>query len=220
WNDVFLKWRGEAKYQVTKTRFSPQEIWVPDVALINNADKSVRLAGGPELFKTDLNVWQGGKVEWVAPASFTSDCKLRVRYWPIDDQFCTLTFSSWTYDDQEIIIETDDSELTRDHLHNSQWDIINITAQTGLLDHNNCCNQNFSSVSYTIHMRRKPLFLLFFLASPAVILVALSLASFAIPAESGERIGFVTTILLAMMVFLLLLPEYIPDNADELPIIG
>ncbi|XP_032221346.1 neuronal acetylcholine receptor subunit alpha-7 isoform X3 [Nematostella vectensis] len=177
WKDPSLQW-DKAKYNLHKTRFSPKEIWVPDVSLINNGDKLVHVAGGAELFNADTVVRQSGKVDWIAQASFTS------------------------------------------HLSNNEWDILNITVKRGLLDHNNCCDANFSSVSYTIHMRRKPLFLLFYLASPAVILAALSLASFAIPAESGERIGFVTTILLAMMVFLLLLPEYLPENADELPIIG
>ncbi|XP_032221345.1 neuronal acetylcholine receptor subunit alpha-7 isoform X2 [Nematostella vectensis] len=219
WKDPSLQW-DKAKYNLHKTRFSPKEIWVPDVSLINNGDKLVHVAGGAELFNADTVVRQSGKVDWIAQASFTSTCNLRVRFWPMDDQFCTLTFSSWTYTESEIALKMDNSGLTTGHLSNNEWDILNITVKRGLLDHNNCCDANFSSVSYTIHMRRKPLFLLFYLASPAVILAALSLASFAIPAESGERIGFVTTILLAMMVFLLLLPEYLPENADELPIIG
>ena len=48
----------------------------------------------------------------------------------------------------------------------------------------------------------------------------LGLSSFLIPVESGERIGFVTTILLAMTVFLLLIPSFLPETSDGVPILG
>ena len=48
----------------------------------------------------------------------------------------------------------------------------------------------------------------------------LGLTSFLIPVESGERIGFVTTILLAMTVFLLLIPSFLPETSDGVPILG
>lgn len=51
-------------------------------------------------------------------------------------------------------------------------------------------------------------------------LMFLGLTSFLIPVESGERIGFVTTILLAMTVFLLLIPSFLPESSDGVPILG
>lgn len=48
----------------------------------------------------------------------------------------------------------------------------------------------------------------------------LTLPSFFIPVESGERIGFVTTMLLAMTVFLLLIPSFLPETSDGVPILG
>ena len=51
-------------------------------------------------------------------------------------------------------------------------------------------------------------------------LMFLTLPSFFIPVESGERIGFVTTMLLAMTVFLLLIPSFLPETSDGVPILG
>ena len=48
----------------------------------------------------------------------------------------------------------------------------------------------------------------------------LALTSFFIPVESGERVGFVTTILLAMIVFLLLIPSFLPETSDGVPMLG
>ena len=69
-------------------------------------------------------------------------------------------------------------------------------------------------------MSRKPLYHLFYLTIPSIMLLFLTLVSFFIPVESGERIGFVTTMLLAMTVFLLLIPSFLPETSDGVPILG
>ena len=57
-------------------------------------------------------------------------------------------------------------------------------------------------------------------AIPSVTLTVLALSSFLIHVESGESIGFVTTILLAKTVFLLVIPSYLAVTSDGLPILG
>ena len=69
-------------------------------------------------------------------------------------------------------------------------------------------------------MSRKPLYHMFYLTIPSIMLMFLTLPSFFIPVESGERIGFVTTMLLAMTVFLLLIPSFLPETSDGVPILG
>lgn len=61
---------------------------------------------------------------------------------------------------------------------------------------------------------------MFYLTIPSVLLTVLALSSFLIHVESGERIGFVTTVLLAMTVFLLVIPSFLPVTSDGLPILG
>ena len=69
-------------------------------------------------------------------------------------------------------------------------------------------------------MKRKSLYYTFYLTVPCVILTILALSSFLIHVESGERIGFVTTVLLAMTVFLLVIPSFLPVTSDGLPVLG
>ena len=61
---------------------------------------------------------------------------------------------------------------------------------------------------------------MFYLVIPSITLLIVALSSFLIHVESGERIGFVTTILLAMTVFLLGIPSFLPVTSDGLPILG
>ena len=97
---------------------------------------------------------------------------------------------------------------------------MNITTEISETDHGDCCKFNFSEVVYTLRMKRKSLYYTFYLTIPCVILTILALSSFLIHVESGERIGFVTTVLLAMTVFLLVIPSFLPVTSDGLPVLG
>lgn len=59
-----------------------------------------------------------------------------------------------------------------------------------------------------------------FLILPCVICTLLVLVGFAIPPENGERIGFCSTIMIAVSVFLLLIADMLPEKSDKLPILG
>jgi hypothetical protein len=61
---------------------------------------------------------------------------------------------------------------------------------------------------------------MFYLVAPCLLLSILTLISFWIPSESGERIGFVTTLLLGMMVFLLVVPDSLPESSQSVPVLG
>ena len=95
-----------------------------------------------------------------------------------------------------------------------------MTSKVSVTDHSDCCPFNFSEVVYTLELKRKSLYYLFYLVIPSVTLIIVALSSFLIHVESGERIGFVTTILLAMTVFLLGIPSFLPVTSDGLPILG
>lgn len=83
-----------------------------------------------------------------------------------------------------------------------------------------CCPYNFSQISYSISLTRRFEYHLFYLIVPCLSLALLTCVSFWIPTESGERIGFVTTIMLGMMVFLLVVPESLPESSQSIPVLG
>ena len=106
------------------------------------------------------------------------------------------------------------------YVESGNWQINDITSEISETDHGDCCKFNFSEAVYTVTMQRKSLYYTFYLTIPCVILTILALSSFLIHVESGERIGFVTTVLLAMTVFLLVIPSFLPVTSDGLPVLG
>ncbi|KAL9951289.1 hypothetical protein ACROYT_G043927 [Oculina patagonica] len=223
WKNAFLTWNASEYGGVERVHFSPREIWVPDIALFNNGDDGINLAGGPSKFVTDIAVNSKGKCVWSGPATFKVNCRMQIHDWPFDEQKCELAFGSFTYGKNLLRIK-----LFRDKKGNfatrfvksGDWDIESIEAKISETDHGDCCPFNFSEVVYTLQMKRKSLYYMFYLAIPSVTLTIVALSSFLIHVESGERIGFVTTILLAMIVFLLVIPSYLPVTSDGLPILG
>lgn len=69
-------------------------------------------------------------------------------------------------------------------------------------------------------MRRGSLFYMVHLVGPCFLMFAISLLGFYLPIDSGEKVSFETTILLALVVFLLMVGETMPPTPDSIPIVG
>lgn len=223
WKNEFLVWDSKAFGDIERVQFLPSEIWVPDISLYNNGDDSTTLAGGRGKFVTEVSVDNKGNCVWSGPATFKANCDLQIISWPFDNQTCELGFGSYTYGDDRLNIKlfVDTSgEFTSRFVTNGDWSIMNITKRITKTSHGDCCPFDFSEAVYSLEMSRKPLFHVFYLTIPSTLLLTLTLTSFFIPVESGERIGFVTTMLLAMTVFLLLIPSFLPETSDGVPILG
>lgn len=222
WKNEFLQWNISDYKNIGRVHFSPNEIWVPDIALFNNGDDQINLAGGPGKFVTDVSVKHDGECSWSSPATFKVNCEMQVDDWPFDEQNCTIAFGSYTYGENLLRIKSfkDKSQFTNRFVESGNWEVLEPTFEITETDHGECCQFNFSEAVYTVRMRRKALYYTFYLTIPCIILTVLSLSSFLIRVESGERIGFVTTVLLSMTVFLLMIPSFLPVTSDGVPVLG
>jgi len=75
-------------------------------------------------------------------------------------------------------------------------------------------------ITYTIVLRRKPMFFTYNLVFPCVLLMVIGILVFCLPPESGEKVSLSVTVLLAMTVYQLLIAETIPATSDVIPLIG
>lgn len=83
-----------------------------------------------------------------------------------------------------------------------------------------CCPQPYPDVTFTIHMRRGSLFYVVNLIAPCFLIFLISFLGFFLPVESGDKVNLETTILLALVVFLLMVGETMPPTPDAIPILG
>ncbi|XP_048579133.1 neuronal acetylcholine receptor subunit beta-3 isoform X2 [Nematostella vectensis] len=219
WRDPKLRWDVEKGGGIETIFVDPSEIWTPDISLYNNADDSVSVAGSVKKFQTKIVVANTGKVVWQSPATFRSECSIKIRYWPFDVQKCSMTFGSFIFPASALNVTSlyDSSFYTDRFMQSGDWDIKEVSL--GRAD-TRPGKTTVSTLRLQITVERKPIYYIIYLISPCSLLLFLALMSFTIPSESGERIGFITTILLALTVYLLLVQQLLPETSDELPLVG
>lgn len=74
------------------------------------------------------------------------------------------------------------------------------------------------NVHFQFKLSRRSKFVVFNVIMPIVFLAAINVLVFVLPAESGERIGFSVTVLLALAVFLTLVGDNLPKTSEPMPI--
>ena len=103
---------------------------------------------------------------------------------------------------------------------NGYWSLRSLVIKLTNYDEKKEPKRQFREVIVSFFIGRKPMFFVLFTLVPCMIIGMLILVSFAIPAESGERIGLCATILLAVSVYLLVITDQLPEQSDTLPLIG
>ncbi|XP_028404613.1 neuronal acetylcholine receptor subunit beta-3-like isoform X2 [Dendronephthya gigantea] len=219
WSNPFLTWNPE-KYGGIKTLHAqPKDVWVPDTALVNNAESD--FAGSRTKYKTMVVLRSNGENIWMSPATFISSCRFDVSTFPFDTQLCDMTFGSWTFTmNKMILLPMVKSNLFSDSSYESgDWTIpsIKLDQHTQNLEYG---DEKFARITYRLKLERKPIYFIMYLIVPSVLISLLVLFSFKIPVDSGERIGLCTTALLSMSVFLLLIGEHLPESSENIPLLA
>ena len=105
------------------------------------------------------------------------------------------------------------------YVKSAEWDLVN-ALKVRSTEQYECCQHPLADVTLVIEMERKPLFYVFTLVVPCMIILSMILLGFFLPPESGERITLSITVLLAMAVFLQLVGESLPRNSETIPLLG
>ena len=77
---------------------------------------------------------------------------------------------------------------------------------------------NMSLLELNVILERKPVYYLVTVVIPCIILSALSLTMFCVPAESGEKVSIGVTILLSFFVFLVMVNDIVPEASENVPL--
>ena len=75
-------------------------------------------------------------------------------------------------------------------------------------------------VAFIVTMERRPGFYITYLYLPCVVIIATSLFAFYLPPGSDSKIDLAVTGLLSQTVFLLLISDLLPPDANDPPFLG
>lgn len=104
-------------------------------------------------------------------------------------------------------------------MSSGEWNIIRIITQLSK-EKDDCCSTPFAHVKLDLIIERIPNFYILYLLCPCAVLSLLVFFSFIIPPENGERIGFCSSLLLALSVYLLLFSDLLPHNSRNVSLLG
>lgn len=123
--------------------------------------------------------------------------------------------SSTSQDDDYIPIGMDLQDFYQSH----EWDVMSVPAKRSIV-YSPLSKEFHPDITFNITLRRKTLFYTCNLIIPCVGLSFLTVLTFYLPSESGEKISLCISILLSLTVFVLLLNDLIPPTSLVVPLIG
>jgi len=131
-----------------------------------------------------------------------------------------MDFASWAYDAFQLDIQNDadEGDLTN-YVSSSEWELIFFSFQREVIVFS-CCPEPYVFIKYYIVMKRRPLFYMFNLVMPCILITLVALLGFYMPSESGEKVSMGITTLLSMTVFLMIVADSLPPSSDVVPLIG
>ncbi|KAK0070532.1 neuronal acetylcholine receptor subunit alpha-10, partial [Biomphalaria pfeifferi] len=215
WTDPKLSWDPRKYGNVTAINLPYDTVWLPDIVLYNSAhitDESV---------STNVIVDYNGTIMWLQMVILKSSCEVDVKYFPFDTQHCVLEFASWTYDANSVNLVTLGSESgdVTNYKNSTEWELVSYLQERQEVSFS-CCPVPYVFIKNHIRIKRRPLFYVFNMVFPCILITMVALLGFYMPADSGEKIAMGITTLLSMTVFLMIVADKMPPTSEDLPLVG
>ena len=159
-----------------------------------------------------------GYVRFMFQDLWRTICKVRSTYFPFDQQHCTIIIRSGAHDSQSIkFIQR--RPIQGHSFIRGEWELVH--SYTDITDErvSDFGQVDYSLVRFTLILKRNHLYYLIKIILPFTLVSLVTLFTFLLPPQTGEKLTLNVTILLSLVIYLQLLSEYIPKSDDETPIL-
>lgn len=212
WKDEFLSWEPNDYQQLKQIHMNPNEIWKPDIVLINTANQDNLL----NIFTdSEVLVNSTGDVTWITMGLLRSKCPI----WAYDYPFavrplnCRLTFCSLIYQSHEVNITTPGNEffLAGPWFVNPRLQFINITGERYERYYEGYGTYSFESL--TVQLKRRDNALPLIVRIPTLAAITMVLCMFFIPVTWSVRIHLALFAILIQLLLILYIGLQLGVNA-------
>ncbi|XP_062607792.1 neuronal acetylcholine receptor subunit alpha-10-like isoform X2 [Saccostrea cucullata] len=214
WTDPKLCWDPIKYDNITLIHLPYDQVWKADIILHNSIDSSMKSS-----ISTNIPISSQGQVLWWSQWIFKSTCTMDIQYFPFDVQTCFLDFGSWSFDNSYINVIPVNQDAHLDFYNpNSEFDFVEYSTHN-YSSFYAAWSDPFLYVRYKIVIKRKPLYYLFNILMPTILLTIISLLGFFIHG-SEEKISIGITTLLSMVVLQMVVADRLPPVSDAVPLIS
>ncbi|XP_021363743.1 neuronal acetylcholine receptor subunit alpha-9-like [Mizuhopecten yessoensis] len=209
WNDESLVWDSVLYGNTTTLTFNQDLIWLPEMVLLNPAD-SVEPIGNAR-FK--VTVTSTGGVVWATGGLLKAACTADVSRFPFDQQNCTISISPWGYSSSQVTLTVPSRTIDFGfYCVNGEWDVTG--SRTMQL------SNTFDIAKYTITIKRRHTSFLVSVVIPIIMLAFVNPFVFILPFDSGERVSYSITVLLAFSVYMTVVSDRMPASSQPMSILA
>uniref|UniRef100_A0A6G1S7I9 Neuronal acetylcholine receptor subunit alpha-7 n=1 Tax=Aceria tosichella TaxID=561515 RepID=A0A6G1S7I9_9ACAR len=212
WRDEFLSWDPNDYQQLKQIHMNPNEIWKPDIVLINTAyqDNLINI-----FTESEVLVNSTGDVTWITMGLLRSKCPI----WAYDYPFtirpvnCRLTFCSLIYQSHEVNITTPGNEfyLAGPWFVNPRLQFINITGERYEKYYDSYGTYSFESL--TVQLKRRDNALPMIIRVPTLAAILLTLCMWFLPINWPVRIHLALMAILIQLFLILYIGLQLGVNA-------
>ncbi|XP_048726988.2 neuronal acetylcholine receptor subunit alpha-2-like [Ostrea edulis] len=203
WSDSRLAWTPLLYSNLSTIELPESQLWIPNLTLINSYDRIEGLGRGI----VPVTVTSTGMAYWSPGDVISSTCDIDVTYYPFDTQSCSMMLTCWGFTPTAIVTQAQDTQISLDYFsEHGTWELLDKKLNTFL-------TSTSSFISIDMKLKRRPAFAVINIVLPMVFMVVLNLLVFVLPVESGERVSYSITVLLAIAVFLTLVGDNLPKTS-------
>ncbi|XP_006811727.1 neuronal acetylcholine receptor subunit alpha-6-like [Saccoglossus kowalevskii] len=217
WKDYRLHWEPSDYEGIHSIPIKAQDVWYPDTAIYTSA--SEEHVNFPTVVADSMTtlVQYDGNITVCSAHIYEIPCKMDIVDFPFDVQSCDMAVGTWVHTVQQLdYYVTFDSIQQEGFLRNTEWSIDGSSATRYTADFI-VFPGTYSYVTFTLFMRRKPLYYVINLILPCVLFSLLTVTVFFLPPNSADRITMGVSILLTLFVFNLLVADIMPATSENVP---
>jgi len=203
WTQEILSWNASDFGGLDYVVLSSGQLWTPSILAMNSV-KSI----GNSLIFSDILVHSNGLTKTFASQNIESSCPVDIKWFPFDSQTCLIEFQSARIMKSDVVLFplTLEIGLVLDgRLPNREWQLRETHVYTREIV------AGYSRLNTKLVFVRQPLSYVVNILVPAHILSLMSVLSFKIPLDCGERISYCTSLLLTYVVLIDMVSAMIPN---------
>ena len=207
WIDINLKWNPWEYNNIEKVYFQQSEIWAPNI-FVKSSKNLEQMNDLLSILAVDNN----SNVRMRSVKNIDAYCTFDVQHWPFDKSLCLVMIMVNYYTNEAVQVQMSQTGDVLLANKTSAWNI-------KLIGHGTFFTPESSMAFVCLGLERNPTFYLFSILLPIVGILVLNSFVFILPIESGERISFSLTLILATAVFLTVIADEVPKASDPFPAI-
>lgn len=209
WEDPRLSWNPFLHNGTYMINIPQDEVWKPDL-IVGYPIDAVKAVGYDHHW-VYVRYFYNGTAKYAPGDVLNAACQIDVAFYPFDTQSCQIYFLPWAILSSEIEFHTPALDVYKRYFtENGEWSLEEATTTSGFM------YELYPVAILNIRIRRRSSFVIVNVILPILNMGFLNILVFWLPAQSGERVSFAITVLLAIAVFLTLVVDNLPKTSQPM----